>query len=107
MEPCPSLALRLVMNFPRARVSAPFLHLFVFGLTWVLYWLQHQPLLDGPSRWPFLAVFLGDFPLPAVAFGVMFGSDERAPYALAVWGVLGTLWSYYLGKWIEERRCEA
>lgn len=92
------------MDFPRPRVTAPLLHVFVFALTWVLYSLQRQPLLDGPSRWPFLAVFLGDFPVSAVAFGVMFGSDQRAPYAVAAWGILGTVWWYFLGGRMEDRR---
>ena len=92
------------MNFPRARVTAPLLHVYVFALTWVLNWLQRQPLLDGPSRWPFLLVFFGDFPVSAVAFGVMFGSDQGAPYAIAAWGTLGTPWWYFLGRWWEERR---
>jgi hypothetical protein len=91
------------MAISRARVTAPFLHVLLFTLTWVLYWVQRQPLLDGPSRWPFLAVFLGDFPLSVVAFGVMFGSAERAPYAIAAWGILGTLWWYFLGTLIEQR----
>jgi hypothetical protein len=107
MEPCPPFAVRLAMDFPRARVTAPLLHVFVFSLTWVLDWLQRQPLLDGPARWPFLAVFLGDLPVSVVAFGVMFGSDERAPYAAAAWGILGTLWWYFLGRLIEKRRMKA
>jgi hypothetical protein len=97
------LAVRFPVDMPRARVTAPILHAFLFALTWVLYWLQGQPLLDGPSRWPFLAVFLGDFPFSVVAFGVMFGSEERTPYAIAAWGILGTLWWYFLGRLIEER----
>jgi len=95
------------MDFPRPRVTAPSLHAYVFALTWVLYRLQHQPLLDGPSRWPFVAVFFGDFPISALAFGVMFGSDELASYAVAAWGILGTLWWYFLGRCIEERRSKA
>lgn len=30
------------------------------------------------------------------AFGVMFNSDARFPYALPAWGILGTLWWYLL-----------
>jgi hypothetical protein len=44
----------------RARLTLPVAHVLLFGLTWVLYRLQPQPLLDGPSRWPFWAVFLAD-----------------------------------------------
>jgi hypothetical protein len=91
------------MNFPRARITAPSLHIYLFALTFLLYWIQRQPLLDGPSRWPLAVVFLGDFPISAVAFGVMFGSEASWPYALTAWAVLGTLWWYFLGRWIEER----
>ena len=96
------LALRLAMDVSRARMIAPFLHVLLFTLTWVLYWVQDQPLLDGPSRWPFAAVFLGDLPFSVVPFGVMFNSGELAPYAIASWGILGTLWWYFLGTLIER-----
>lgn len=90
-------------NLKRGQVAAPVLHICLFTLTWVLYWIQQQPLLDGPSRWPFAVVFLADLPISVVAFGVMFGSEARAPYALAAWGVLGTLWWYFLGLLIEVK----
>lgn len=83
---------------------APTLHAFLFGLTWLLYAIQSQPLLDGPSRWPFAAEFLGDFPISAVAFGVMFSSDTSAPYAIVAWGAIGTGWWYLLGRWMEEKQ---
>jgi hypothetical protein len=87
----------------RARLTAPLLHVCLFALTWMLFWIQSQPLLDGPSRWPFGVLFFGDLPISAIAFGVMFGSDARMPYALVAWGVLGTLWWYLLGRWLEGR----
>ena len=31
-------------------------------------------------------------------------SDKYFPYAVAAWGILGTLWWYFLGRLIEERR---
>jgi hypothetical protein len=86
---------------PRERLFAPMLHGFVFILTWVLFWLQPQPLLDGPSRWPFALVFVADLPFSAIAFGVMFSSESRFPYAVAAWGIVGTIWWYWLGRSIE------
>jgi len=49
-------------------------------------------------------VFLGDFPISVVAFGVMFNSDTYVPYAIVAWGVIGTAWWYFLGRCIEEKR---
>jgi hypothetical protein len=74
---------------------------WLFALTWVLDWIQPQPLLDGPSRWPFAVLFLADLPFSAAAFGVMFGSQASFPYALAAWGFLGTLWWYFLARLFE------
>jgi hypothetical protein len=73
-------------------------------LTWVLFWLQPQPLLNGPSRWPFAVIFLADFPVSAIAFGAMFRSDLVVPYAVAVWGLLGTIEWYFLGQLFLPRR---
>jgi hypothetical protein len=81
----------------RARLVAPGIHFAVFALTWFLYWLQPEALLNGPSRWPFLVVFLVDFPISVIAFGAMFTSDALFPYAVVGWGVLGTLEWYFIG----------
>ena len=42
-------------------------HILLFGLTGILYLVQQQPLLNGPSRLPFAIVFLADLPISAVA----------------------------------------
>ena len=93
-----------MLHLSRARVAAPLLHSCAFVLTWVLFWIQPQPLLDGPSRFPFAVIFLADFPFSAFFFGMMFTSDERSPYTAALWGVSGTLWWWFLGSWIDGRR---
>src|SRR2546421_3135056 len=90
-----------MLNLLRPRsLAAPVMHVCMLVLTWVLFWVQPQPLLNGPARWPFALLFLADFPISAVAFGAMFTSDARLPYALAAWGTLGTLWWYFLGRLI-------
>jgi hypothetical protein len=61
-------------------------------------------MLDGPSALPFAAVFFADFPISAIAFGIMFNSEALTPYAAITWGAIGTLRWYYIGQWIEERR---
>jgi hypothetical protein len=88
----------------KARWIAPLIHGYVFVLTWILYWLQSQPLLDGPSRWPFALIYFGDFPFSAISFGAMFVSEKNFPYALAAWAAVGTLWWYFLGRLMERRR---
>jgi len=84
-------------------LAAAALHVFLFGLTGILYGIQQQPLLNGPSRLPFAIVFLADFPVSVVAFGAMFGGQRHALYYLAAWGVLGTLWWYFLGLLIQAK----
>jgi hypothetical protein len=94
----------LVHNLRRPRLAAPALHMCLFALTWVLFWIQPRPLAQGPADWPFRILFVADLPISLIAFGVMFNSDARFPYALAAWGILGTLWWYFLGCLIEERK---
>lgn len=92
------------MTLRRARLIAPSIHLLVFALTWILYGCQQKPLLNGPSRWPFAAIFLGDFPISAIAFGAMFTSETAFPYAVTAWGVLGTIMWYFIGQIFLPRR---
>jgi hypothetical protein len=94
----------LTLGLRRVPLAAEALHVFLFALTWTLYGIQQQPLLNGPSRWPFAIVFLTDFPISVVAFGAMFGGQPHTLYFLTAWGVLGTLWWYFLGHLIERRR---
>ena len=93
----------LVHNLRQPRLAAPVLHACLFALTWGLFWVQPQPLANGPADWPFRILFCADLPISIIAFGVMFNSDERFPYALAAWGILGTLWWYFLGRLMEGR----
>jgi hypothetical protein len=84
-------------------LAAATLHVFLFGLTGILYAISQQPLLNGPSRWPFTIVFLADLPISVIAFAAMFGGQRHALYFLAAWGVLGTLWWYILGLLIQVK----
>jgi hypothetical protein len=92
-----------VHKLRRPRVFAPVLHVCLFALTWLLYWVQPQPLAQGPADWPFRILFVADLPISIIAFGMMFNSDARFPLALALWGVLGTAWWYFLGCLMERR----
>ena len=98
-----------MLHLRKPRWIAPLVHGCIFVLTWILYWLQTPPLLDGPSRWPFVLIFFGDFPVSLIAFGKMWDGGKNVPYALAAWGIFGTMWWYFLGLLIEKgvRRAKA
>jgi hypothetical protein len=96
--------IRTMLDFRQPRVAAPIAHALVFALTWFLFWLQPQPLLDGPAALPFAIAFFADLPFSAIAFGVMFTSDAHCPYAVTAWGIVGTFWWYFLGGLINRRR---
>jgi len=93
-----------MLDLRQMRLTAALLHLFVFVSTWLLFWIQAQPLFDGPSRYPFVVLFLADLPFSAFFFGIFFTSAERGPYAVAAWGIVGTLWWWFLGSLIDKRR---
>jgi len=63
--------------------------------------VSNKPILDGPAKLPFGVLFLGDFPISAFAFGVMFNSDKNGWTAWGLWGIVGTIWWYFLGLSIE------
>jgi len=58
-------------------------------------------MMNGPAGLPFDVLFFADLPISAIAFGVMFTSAERGLLAWSLWGVVGTLWWYFLGLSIE------
>jgi hypothetical protein len=93
-----------MLDLRKVEVAAPLLHICVFVVTWLLFWVQPQPLFDGPSRFPFAIIFVADLPFSAFFFGIIFTSSERFAYAVAAWGVVGTLWWWFLGNLIDKRR---
>jgi len=88
-------------NLRRARYAAPALHAILFAVTCVLWWISNKPIADGPAGLPFLVLYFADLPISAIPFGVMFTSAERGWLAWSFWGVLGTVWWYFLGLSIE------
>lgn len=40
-------------RFLRSEWLAPALHIGLFAITWLTYFIQNAPLFDGPSRWGF------------------------------------------------------
>jgi hypothetical protein len=46
------------------------LHLLLFSVTWLLAWLQPQPLMDGPADLPFTALLIGDLPLSLIPWAM-------------------------------------
>ena len=91
----------MIRKIPRARFTAPALHLVLFGITWLLARISSQPILEGPASFPLGVLFFADFPISAIASSVMFMSARLAWYAITLWGVLGTFWWYALGLSIE------
>jgi hypothetical protein len=86
---------------PRARYLAPILHACIFTASWALASISSQPILEGPGRVGIGIVFLADMPISAFCFGAMFTSDDWFRPALVAWGVLGTVWWFFLGMSIE------
>ena len=82
-------------RFLRSEWLAPALHIGLFAITWLTYFLQNAPLFDGPSRWGFNVLFFADLPISVVAFSKFW--DGQVLYALSLWGILGTMWWYFLG----------
>jgi hypothetical protein len=87
-------------RFLRSDLLAPTLHTLVFALTWLIYFVQQEPLMDGPSRWGFAILFFSDFPISLVAFSKLW--DGRFFYALSLWGTLGAAWWYLIGVGIQS-----
>jgi hypothetical protein len=103
-ESCRGANISPMVNLKQARMVAALLHVFTFVSTWILFWIQPQPLLDGPSRYPFFILFLADLPFSALFFGIFFTSADRGPYAVVAWGIVGTIWWWFLGNWIDKLR---
>jgi hypothetical protein len=82
-------------KFLRSQWLAPTLHMLLFAITWLTAFAQAQPLLDGPASWGFFILSIIDFPISMVAFSKMW--DGKMVYGLSLWGILGTVWWYFLG----------
>jgi hypothetical protein len=93
-------SLSATSKFLGSKWFPPTLHIVLFAITWLTDLAQSQPLLDGPARWGFALLFIADFPISLVAFSAMW--DGRLVYALMLWGILGTVWWYFLGLWIHS-----
>jgi Tol biopolymer transport system component len=87
----------------RVKFIAAEVHALLFISMWVLYFVFSQPLMDGPSAFPFVILLIADLPISLIAFGVMFTSSEMGTFAAALWGVLGTLWWFAIGIAIDSR----
>jgi Tol biopolymer transport system component len=95
-----NLSLRKVL---RVKYIAAEIHALLFISMWILYFVFSQPLMNGPSSFLFVILFIADLPISVIAFGVMFTSSEMGPVAAALWGVLGTLWWLVIGIAIDAR----
>lgn len=88
----------------RLRLTAVLLHTLLFAATWITYWLQKVPLADGPAFWPFSVLLFADLPVSVLAGGMLWSEGKNSfQYGLVTWGVLGTLWWYWLVGKISKR----
>ncbi len=62
--------------------------------------------MDGPSGLLFVALSFADLPFSAIALGVLMSRSNFGAVvaAFAGWGVVGTMWWYTLGSFIDKRR---
>jgi Tol biopolymer transport system component len=87
----------------RVKYIAAEVHALLFISMCVLYFVFSQPLMNGPSAFLFVILFIVDLPISMIAFGVMFTSSQMGPVAAVLWGVLGTLWWFAIGIAIDAR----
>ena len=85
----------------QAKYIAPAVHAFLFVAMWALFAGSGQSLMGGPSGLPFAILLIADLPFSFIAFSVIFASDAKAGIAFVLWGVVGTLWWYLLGRVID------
>ena len=85
----------------KGRITASTIHALLFGLTSVVFLISDRPILDGPGAIPFVVLLVADIPISIVVFSEMFFSAKYGWFAFAAWGVLGTIWWYFLGMSIE------
>jgi Tol biopolymer transport system component len=87
----------------RVKYIASEVHALLFVSMLVLYFAFSQPLSNGPSAVPFVILLIADLPISFVASAIMFTSSMLGPVAALLWGVLGTLWWYAIGRAVDAR----
>ena len=95
------------MRMPRARISAPAIHACLFLVAYA-YWLLFERNAHHPGRLHLITiVWIADLPISVLAsiltLGIGIGVVGRAQigFAFILWAVLGTIWWYFLGIYIE------
>lgn len=84
---------------------APAIHAILFAVMWLTSRSQSQPFLDGPARWPFGLLFFSDLPISAIGFSMMW--DGKWNSGLLFWGLVGTVWWYFLVRgigWLRRKQ---
>ena len=88
-------------DFRRARTVAPILHAVLFCTASVLHLISDKPILNRPAHVPIVSPWVADIPISMAGFAVMFFSDKYGWLAWGLWGIIGTVWWYFLGLSIE------
>jgi hypothetical protein len=90
-----------MIKVPKARAIAPILHASLFGIASPLLLFSHDAIFDGPASVLISILWVADIPISIVAsYGLIF-NQEYATLVWTLWGVLGTIWWYFLGLSIE------
>jgi Tol biopolymer transport system component len=99
----PDLIRRPSTKTLRFKYVAAEVHALLFISMLVLYFAFSQPLMNGPSAFPFVLLLIADLPISGIAFAVMFTSSVMGPVAAVLWGLLGTLWWFAIGFAVDAR----
>jgi hypothetical protein len=85
----------------RPRFAAPAVHACLFVLAYA-FWLLFERDTHNNARFDLFALlWFADLPISVLASSITLGSLKNGWVAFALWGVLGTVWWYFLGLSIE------
>lgn len=82
-------------------MAAAVLHALLFGIASILPLFSNEPILNGPAKLPIVILWVADIPISLIASERLFFHTEYARLVWALWGVIGTIWWYFLGISIE------
>lgn len=98
----------LRMSIPRARITAPAVHACLFVVAYA-YWLLFERNTHSPGRLDLASIlWIADLPVSVLASFMTLGigfvagiGRAQVAFAFILWAVLGTIWWYFLGIYIE------
>jgi hypothetical protein len=86
-----------VCNLQRPRFVAPAIHACLFALAYA-FWLLFERGTHNNARLDLFALlWFADLPISVLTSILTMGSHKNGGVAFGLWGVLGTVWWYFLG----------